>query len=195
MKNGLCVLLALSPCAAVAQDALLTPFRTTAFRETPFSLIGAVPDAFPTSAPGPRAGRVLKLGLLTAELPFPLERRPAEPLAGSGADVRAALRNAFHFDPAKRDAYGETGHPAEETILQLQPYHVFGHSERETIEAIDAQEAAQNAEEFNARTGGRLGSASFGPFEVDLGMWKPKSVIPFPKIVTPPEIELLRFKW
>jgi hypothetical protein len=44
-------------------------------------------------------------------------------------------------------------------------------------------------------SGGRLGSMSLGSFEMDFGIWKPKSVIPFPGIVTPPAVELLRIKW
>jgi hypothetical protein len=140
-------------------------------------------------------GKFPKIGLLTSEIPFPAEPRPADRTAKSGGDVHAALQNAFHFDSEGRSAEAENVPPGGGPILQLQPFHVFGDRDRETAEAIDEQQAAREAEEFNFESGGRIGSVSFGSFEADFGIWKPKSVIPFPKKLTPPEIELLRIKW
>jgi hypothetical protein len=193
MKNSLCVLLALSLCSIVAQDARLE-FGEITLRDTPYSVIGGVPN--PIQAQGePQMGKFPKLGLLTAEIPFPAEHRPADRPAKPEGDVRAALRSAFHFDPGVRSADGHDMPPGGEPILRLQPFHVFGDRDRETAEAIDEQRAAREAEEFNFASGGRIGSVSFGPFEADFGIWKPKSVVPFAKNLTPPEIELLRIKW
>jgi hypothetical protein len=195
MKGSLCVLLVFSPCSVVAQDASLE-FRKVSLREAPFSLFEGVPGAGSSPFLGiSQAGRAPRIGIFTSEIPFPMQVGSTERQADTVGDVRAALRDAFHFDAVAHVSAEEKADLNEGPITTLQPFHVFGHSEREIVEAIEAARAARDAEDFNPLTGGRLGLLSFGSHELEIGVWKPKSVIPFPRILTPPEVELLRLKW
>jgi hypothetical protein len=201
MKNRLCILLALVPCAAVAEQARLAEFPQADIGTAPFSRLVGAPRVNP---PPPVGGAGQKspanIGIFTTEIPFPVAAPPAAATVRAGSqrtNLSAAMGEEFRYDPADYAAPGGASQAIDGSITKLEPFNVTGSNERKTADGIEAMERMEEFETFHAATGGRMASASWGTFRIELGLWRHEDLIPVPSHFGPPVlvVDLVHISW
>jgi hypothetical protein len=201
MKNRLCILLALVPGAAVAEQASLAEFQRIEINTAEISQLVAPPAAPSQPIAGATGQRSpASIGIFTTEIPFPSASPPlaATPPAGSErTKLSATIGQEFRYDPT--DYAGPKGPTlaADGSVTRLEPFNVTGRNERKIADGIAAMERMDEFENFHAATGGRIDSASWGTFRIELGLWRHDDLIPAPTPFGAPVlvVDLVHISW